>query len=153
MSNCYHLDRIKDWTRADAVSIVIWNAEGIELFQAIGFPKDWKGCGPDAVENCACGAVRSGSQRFFATYLTSGGSFHTGNAISHNRLPEGSFCREQGYESVVLVPLRAGGDVVGILQLCAHAPYAWEEKDVRRFEMLSAALGIATRHERKGNSK
>ena len=151
MNTNYMLDRIQDWTKADAVAIVIWNDHGIEMFQSIGMPETWRGCGPEIVDQCACGAVRDGAQRFLNTYLTPGKSFHVGNAISHRRLPKGCFCREQGYESVVLVPLRAGGGVVGVIQLCARAPYAWEDKDVRRFEALSAALGIASRSHGKGN--
>lgn len=152
MNMKYMLDRLRDWSEADAIAVMIWNANGIEVFHSVGMPKEWRGCGPEEVEKCACGAVKGAQQRYLSTYLTPGGSFHVGNATSHKKLPEDCFCRKAGYESVVLVPLRASGDVVGLLQLCSRAPYAWESKDVWRFEALSAALGISSRRNRKGSS-
>jgi len=153
MTTDWMLEHIRDWSHAEAVAIVIWDKTRIELLRTLGFPDWWKGCLPEEITECACGAVRDKAEMYLSTKLTSRGSFFVGNATSHRKLHEGCPCREAGYESIVLVPLRASGDVVGVLQLCARAPYLWQKEDIFKFEALSAALGIASRRTEKGTDE
>jgi signal transduction histidine kinase len=52
-------------------------------------------------------------------------------------------CQRAGYESVALIPLRSGDEIVGLFQLSDSCPERFTPKMIRFFEGIGASLGIA----------
>jgi signal transduction histidine kinase len=57
-------------------------------------------------------------------------------------------CNSEGYESVALIPLRSGSEIIGLLQLNDRRPNRFTEESVRFFEGLGASIGIALSRKR-----
>jgi two-component system sensor kinase FixL len=57
-------------------------------------------------------------------------------------------CVPAGYESMALIPLRSGIEVVGLLQLSAHAKGRFTLEQVEFYEGLCAGIGIALKQRR-----
>ncbi len=100
---------------------------------------------------CMCGAVILGrtdpSQPFFTEY----GSFWTNSTtklltttseIDHQSRARNT-CNKEGYESVALVPLRAGEEIIGLLQLNDRCPDRFTLEMIHFFEGLGGSIGIA----------
>ena len=69
----------------------------------------------------------------------------TGQALSGNVRTS---CRDEGYESVAMVPLKAGTDLVGLLQLNDPRPDLYTEDRIRFFEELGVAIGVEVQQAR-----
>ena len=100
---------------------------------------------------CACGLVLSDRTDPRLSCFTAGGSFWT-NAASELLLipPEAELrtnprnhCARAGYESVALIPLRSGGEIVGLLQLNARRAGCFTPSMIATFEGLGQSIGIA----------
>ncbi|MHC4098731.1 MAG: GAF domain-containing sensor histidine kinase, partial [Planctomycetota bacterium] len=84
-------------------------------------------------------------------FFTEGGSFWTNSttellssaSIETIQVPLRNRCNEAGYESVALVPLRSGDEIVGLLQLNDSRPGRFTLEMVRFFEGIGASIGIA----------
>jgi PAS domain S-box-containing protein len=97
---------------------------------------------------CICGEVLSGEGDLDSRWYTPGGSFWC-NDIAHGlptpdavRSP-GNRCAEAGFRSMALVPIRADGQVVGLLQLNDRRPDRFTLELVQYFEGISRCMGIA----------
>ena len=81
--------------------------------------------GGRAVLECTCGLVLSGRTDPSMPCFTEGGSFWTNASAELLSLPleadprtnPRNRCIHRGYQSVALVPLRSGEEIVGLLQL------------------------------------
>ena len=102
--------------------------------------------------SCLCGAVLTGDiDPDGVPGLTRGGSFWTGS--TSRMLADGTYtlagtghrlhCHHHGYETQVLVPLRARGETVGLLQLCDPRPDLVDAKLVANLEELGRGLALA----------
>jgi PAS domain S-box-containing protein len=106
-------------------------------------------CNP--VLKCVCGSVLRGrfdpSQPFFTEY----GSFWT-NSISallanmresDRQVTARSRCCDEQYESLALIPMRAGGEVHGLLQFNDHRPHRFSPELIAKFERMAKNLALA----------
>jgi PAS domain S-box-containing protein len=103
------------------------------------------------VLECMCGNVLRGRTDPAMPFFTEGGSFWSNGttqmrssaseterqAFTRNR------CNSEGYESVALIPLKAGADIIGLLQLNDHRPNQFTLEMIHFFEGLGASIGVA----------
>jgi len=103
---------------------------------------------------CMCGAVAQGRTDARLPVFTEGGSFWTNGTtelLGERRLGQlagvrtRNYCNEVGYESVALVPLRAGETVYGLLQLNSRTPGRFTAESMLEYEeaarQVAAAVG------------
>lgn len=99
---------------------------------------------------CMCGAVIRGVAGLELPFFSEKGSFWT-NSMSNliqsvpdlNLLwPVCTACRDEEYETVVMIPLRAGDDTVGLLQLNDRRPGLLTEDRLQFFEELGVAIAV-----------
>ncbi|MHC4157152.1 MAG: GAF domain-containing protein, partial [Planctomycetota bacterium] len=100
---------------------------------------------------CMCGSVILGHADPAAPFFTQGGSFWTNSTtnllastsekerLTHTR----NHCNKAGYESVALIPLRSGAEIVGLLQLNDHRKGRFTTETIRFFERIGDSIGIA----------
>jgi PAS domain S-box-containing protein len=158
---------IKKTTGFDAVGIRQQEEGDYPYFEVNGFPEGFvkaenhlctrneKGelildsKGLPALE-CMCGVVLSGRTDPTLSFFTDGGSFWTNSTTELlTRTPQKAFpvstrnrCNEAGYESVALIPLRSGDEIVGLLQLNDSRKTCFTEEKVSFFEEIGASIGI-----------
>ncbi len=101
--------------------------------------------------DCMCGNVLSGRIDPSVPFFTPGGSFWTNSttqllsatteedrqARTRNR------CNGEGYESVALIPLKAGEDIVGLLQLNDRRESRFTLDMIEHLEGIGATVGAA----------
>jgi GAF domain-containing protein len=100
---------------------------------------------------CMCGAVIQGRTDPSQPYFTEAGSFWTnGTTLLVQRLPQGiaavkprNYCNAAGYESVALIPLRAGGETYGLLQLDSRSPDRFTREQIERYEQVAGEIARA----------
>jgi PAS domain S-box-containing protein len=100
---------------------------------------------------CTCGLVVSGRTDPGMSCFTAGGSFWT-NASSEllalapkadPRSNPRNRCIHSGYQSVALIPLQSGGEILGLLQLNDRREGRFTPESIRFFEGLANSIGIA----------
>jgi len=152
----------------DAVGVRLLEGEDYPYFEARGFPPEFvqaenRLCEQDAAGNisrdsqghalleCMCGNVIRGRFDPAKPFFTAEGSFWTNGttellattaeadrpAHARNR------CNHEGYESVALIPLRLGEQRLGLLQLNARQPGAFQPEAIALWERLGAHLAVA----------
>jgi PAS domain S-box-containing protein len=102
------------------------------------------------VIGCVCGNVLTGPTDATLPFFTEGGSFWTNNTTEllacdppeAIQVPIRNRCNRAGYESVALIPLRSGDEIVGLLQLNDTRPGRFTPEMVRFFEEIGASIGI-----------
>lgn len=102
------------------------------------------------VLSCICGCVLTGQSGAFASCVTEGGSFWTNSTTDlfagvdlcsiHPMMRDQ--CNAEGYESVAMVPLRAGQEIIGLLQLNDRRRDLFSEERLRFLEQLGTAIGV-----------
>ena len=99
---------------------------------------------------CLCGNVlrrrTDPSRRFF----TEGGSFWTNSTTDFLATTEEDQqirvrdrCNREGYESVAIVPVRSGEEIIGLLHLCDKRRDRLRGEMIRFLEGIGASIGIA----------
>ncbi|MEE9911733.1 MAG: PAS domain S-box protein [Deltaproteobacteria bacterium] len=104
----------------------------------------------NALLECVCGLIVSGKTDPANPLFTEGGSFWTNDSVSLLALPADqdprqnprTRCIHEGFLSVALVPIRANGDIVGLLQLNARQKDYLTLKTVRYFEGIGTSIGM-----------
>ncbi len=99
---------------------------------------------------CMCGHVLSGRADPALPFFTEGGSFWTNSTtdLLANvpaeliQIPMRDSCKQAGYESVALIPLRSGDEIVGLLQLNDTRRGCFTDDMIRFFEEIGASIGI-----------
>ncbi len=163
---------LQEWSGCEAVGIRLRNGEDFPYFEAQGFASEFvdaenRLCALDhqgqvirdgkgnPVLECMCGNVICGRFDPNLPFFTDAGSFWTNStsellastsredrqARTRNR------CNGEGYESVALVPLRAGEEAFGLLQFNDRKKRRFTIERIRLFERLadSLATGLAER--------
>ena len=108
----------------------------------------------NTVLECMCGHVLQG--RFDPTrpFFTAHGSFWTNSTTAllasttpadHQGRPRNR-CHAEGYESVALIPLLAGQQVVGLLQFNDRRPSRFTPESIAHFESMADSLAVALSH-------
>ena len=159
---------IKETTDFEAVGVRLREGEDFPYFEVNGFSKDFVEtenylCARDEngevifdedgrpVLMCMCGSVIIGLADPSLPFYTEGRSFWTNSTtellqsklLETIRIPLRGYCNRAGYESVALVPLRSGDEIVGLLQLNDSRPGRFTPEMLRFFEGIGASMGIA----------
>jgi len=165
--------RVKKSQGFEAVGIRLKDGDDFPYFQTDGFPdhfvkverylcvRDGEGkivCDVQGnpVLECMCGNIIRGRTNDALPFFSEGGSFWTNSttdllalttekdrlACTRNR------CNEEGYESVALIPLRSGDEVIGLLQINDRRRNQFTLEMIRFFEGLGLSIGIALSRKR-----
>lgn len=111
--------------------------------------------GDEMVYRAACGsaAPHLGTRLKIATSL-SGLSLRTGEILEsrdcdNDPRVDGPACRRIGVGSMVLVPLKVGGDVIGVLKVLGATPNKFVEDDTRALQLMGSfiATSMANSHQ------
>jgi len=161
------LKLVKKATCFDAVGIRQHEGNDFPYFEVNGFPDDFvkaenhlcrhneagelifDSAGRPVLE-CMCGLVLSGRTAPTLPFFTEGGSFWTNSTTElltstskeAFEVPTRNRCNEAGYESVALIPLRSGEEIIGLLQLNDTQQGRFTPDIVRFFEEIGASIGI-----------
>jgi len=162
------LSEIKQFTGFEAVAIRLCEKEDFPYYVTKGFPpefveaerylctRDSKGEiirdseGNPYVE-CMCGNIVCGRTDPSKDFFTENGSFWSNNtskllsettdedrqARTRNR------CNSEGYESVALFPLKAGNEILGLLQINDTRPHQFTDDIIQFFEEIGITVGTA----------
>jgi PAS domain S-box-containing protein/putative nucleotidyltransferase with HDIG domain len=103
---------------------------------------------------CTCGLVLAGRTDSANPLFTSGGSACTNDALpllglppeEDPRLHPRNRCIHVGFQSIALVPLRAGNEIVGLLHLADRRKDRFTAESIRFFEGVGASIGVALLH-------
>ena len=159
---------IKQFANFEAVGIRLREGEDFPYYEVSGFPsgfiederclcakndrgeliRDSEG---NAVLECMCGSVICGRTDPSRCFFSQGGSFWTNSTTqllaTTTDKDRGTYtrnrCNTQGYESVALIPLRAGQENIGLLQLNDSRKNMFGFEMIHNFEKISASIGIA----------
>ena len=159
---------LKEHTGFEAIGIRLKEGEDYPYFVAIGFLAHFLEaenhlCARDAAGEIIrdsegnpylegkCGDVLCGLTDPSKPFFTEGGSFWTNSTTK--RLAETSTnepqarirnrCNSEGYESLALIPLRSGGEIIGLLQLSDSRPNLFTPDMIHFLEGIAASIGIA----------
>ncbi len=163
---------VKEQCGIEAVGLRLDDGDDFPYVETSGFPGEFVekerflcerdgdgGCVHDPqgrpVLECMCGNVIRGRTDPALPFFTEGGSFWCNSTTdllaattvegrqSHTR----NHCNGAGYESVALIPLRVGDEILGLLQLNDHRRGRFSPKTIGFFEALcgSIAIGLARR--------
>ena len=99
---------------------------------------------------CMCGNVISGQFDPSKPFFTEAGSFWTNSTtdwlastkgeVKQTRIRDG--CSTEGYESVALIPLKAGKDTLGLLQINDTRRDCFTRELIQYYEGLAQSIGI-----------
>ncbi|MHC4983006.1 MAG: PAS domain S-box protein [Planctomycetota bacterium] len=159
---------IRDFLDVEAVGIRLREGEDFPYFVTEGFPE----CFVEA-ENylcsrapngritrdeqgspyleCMCGNILSGRTDPSKPFFTEDGSFWTNSTTellagtcAKDRLARTrNRCNTAGYESVALIPIRAGGQIPGLVQLNDTRRNCFTQKVIQFLEHAAASIGMA----------
>jgi PAS domain S-box-containing protein len=158
---------IRESTGFDAVGLRIRRGEDYPYYEQNGFSDDFvqeenllckrRDDGSIALDRngrpeleCACGLVLSGRTDSGTRFFTEGGSFWTNCSSELLSIPIAddprtnprNRCIQNGYKSIALIPVRSGGEIVGLLQLNDREPGMLTLEMIRFFEGLDDQIGI-----------
>lgn len=99
---------------------------------------------------CMCGNILHGRFDPSKPFFTEGGSFWTnsttdllGSTSEDDRMARTrNTCNAEGYESVALIPIRNGGETLGLLQLNDFRTDAFHEEAIEFLEELGLIIGV-----------
>ena len=159
---------LKQQTCIEAVGIRLKEGEDFPYSQTNGFPDHFvesenQLCARDAggrilrnaqglpVLECMCGNVIGGRTNPALPFFTSAGSFWTNSTTdllastteTERQARTRNRCHGEGYESVALIPLKAGDETIGLLQLNDHRRNQFTLDRITFLEGLGASIGIA----------
>ena len=112
----------------------------------------------DPVLDCMCGNIIKGRFDPSKPAFTQGGSFWTNSAaellastsVGDRLVRTRSTCRSEGYESAALVPIRDGGETIGLLQVNDRRPGCFDEETIRFLEGLGEIIGDSLGRDSRG---
>ncbi|MBF0502100.1 MAG: response regulator [Candidatus Riflebacteria bacterium] len=130
----------------DRQSLLVKNANGIVIRNPSG----------KQLFDCLYGKIPSVRTNSSPPYFTANGSFAMNNLGSviksgGDNLPDeysGSRCLQEKYESIALIPIRSGHEILGYLQLNDHQPNRLSPEIIGSLEELASNIGIALARER-----
>ncbi len=152
-------------SHCESVAIRLRDRNDFPYFTALGFPpeylldentlcpRDCIGEGPqddhgDATEECHCGDVIRGrfdsSQPFFTAqgsfWTNCAGELRTAEAAAEHRTQRLGRCIRNGYQSIALIPLKAGDERLGLLQFNDNRPGRFSLQEIALWECLANHL-------------
>jgi PAS domain S-box-containing protein/putative nucleotidyltransferase with HDIG domain len=167
------LHLLKESTDFEAVGIRLTEGEDYPYYVTKGFPDHFLEtenslCARDAAGEIIrdsqgnpclegrCGNVLRGRTDPSLPFFTEGGSFWTNSTTKHLAETSGeenqgcirNRCNAEGYESLALIPLRSGEQIIGLLQLNDSRKDLFTPERIRFFEGIGAGIGIAVARRR-----
>lgn len=162
------LGLLRSATGVDAVGIRLQDGDDFPYFYQEGFPPDFlqkedsivarnkdggvcrDSCGNVCLE-CTCGMVISGSTDHANPLFTPGGSAWTNDSFPYLKVPADQDprttprdeCIHQGYASIALIPIRAKGRIVGLLQLNDRRKGRFTREGIEALEDIAKNIGEA----------
>ena len=164
---------LKEVLGVDAVGIRLWHDGDYPFYAATGFSPGFLAvestlCSYDLegrrrndadggpVLECVCGAVLRGELSSEASFRSPGGSFWVNRSSQFAvETPPGHMparvrltCVQEGYETMAVLPLRSGRDVVGLLQINDRRPDLLDADLIGFLEGLANSIGVGVGRER-----
>ena len=161
------LSCVRDWTGFEAVGLRLREGCDYPYFQVQGFPEEFvamenslcvRNCDGSAVLDsvgnpvieCMCGNVIRGRADPSLPFFTPGGSFWTNSTTdllastteADRQARTRNRCNGEGYESVALIPLRASGETIGLLQLNDTRRDRLDLFTISTLERIAGAVGM-----------
>jgi len=159
------LARLQAWSGCEAVGIRLRDGHDFPYFETKGFPESFVKaenslCNRDEygeilidsnqepILDCMCGNILQGRVDPTKSFFTNGGSFWSSctsdllaaTTESDRQARTRNRCNGAGYESVALVPLRAGGDTFGLIQLNDKRKGRFTEEKIIIIERLANSV-------------
>jgi PAS domain S-box-containing protein/putative nucleotidyltransferase with HDIG domain len=162
------LHLVKEHTGIEAIGIRLKEGEDYPYVVSSGFPAHFlevenhlcandvageiirDGQGKPVLE-CMCGNILCGRTDPSLPFFTKGGSFWTNSTTkllastseAKRQARTRNRCNGEGYESVALIPLRSGGEIIGLLQMNDTRQNIFTPDRISFFEGIGASIGIA----------
>lgn len=159
---------MKEWSQCDAVGVRLADGEDFPYFETRGFPakfvaaenhlclQDATGrlvrepCG-DPVLECMCGTVLRGRGDPSKPFFTAKGSFlsnHTSQLLAttserDRQSRTRNRCNGEGYQSVLLIPLKVGEQTFGLLQFNHRAKGKFTPRTLRFLEEVADIIALS----------
>lgn len=159
---------LRGWSGCEAVGLRLKEGDDFPYYETRGFPEPFillesRLCARDSsggacrddqgrpVLECMCGNILQGRTDPAQPFFTRAGSFWTNSTSAllagttdedrgaHTR----NRCIASGYESVALVPIRRGPEVLGLLQFNDHRQGRFSPELIPVFERFGDCVGIA----------
>lgn len=159
---------IKEFTTVDSIAIRLREGKDYPYFITDGFPSDFKNkeltpCSGTFTgeiirdesslsdDECFYRCVLTGTYDSSLSFFTEKGTFWTGNMSllscsssewkmnNHSR----NICAVEGYETVVLIPLRSHKEISGILQFHDRRANLFKLQNIKFFERIGEIIGMA----------
>jgi PAS domain S-box-containing protein/putative nucleotidyltransferase with HDIG domain len=162
------LHLLKESTGIEAVGIRLREGEDYPYYVTNGFPDHFVEaenslCARDTAGEIIrdskgnpyldgrCGNVLYGRTDPSLPFFTEGGSFWTNSTTKHlaeksEKEYQGRIrnrCNAEGYESLALIPLRSGEEIIGLMQLSDTRQNLFTSEMIFFFEGIGASIGIA----------
>jgi PAS domain S-box-containing protein len=159
---------LKDWSQCEAIGIRLREGEDVPYYVTSGFPDRFILAGTELCTvnelgeierdsqgrpylECMCGNVISSRFDPSQPFFTEHGSFWTnsttemlaGTTEADRMVRTRNRCNTAGYESVALIPLRAGRETFGLLQFNDKQKGRFTPERISMFERLTDCLAIA----------
>ncbi len=167
------LDLLQNELDYEAVGVRLRQGDDFPYYEARGFPSEFvhtdsvlcaldphgelvRDSAGSPVLECMCGKVLCGHFDASLPCFTAHGSFWVNNsaalltATTHpdQQVRMRDCCNEEGYESLALIPLRAGAEIFGLLQFSDRRPGRFDSQTVALLERLADSLATAFAHRR-----
>jgi PAS domain-containing protein len=162
------LDLIKKETGIEAVGIRLKKNEDFPYLCHKGFKRDFienenslfsrsddggirKGSDGLPILECVCGLVVRGKIDEYSTFFTKGGSFWTNDSevmlglkfSEDSRFHPRNTCVHEGYRSIAIIPIRAGEEIIGLLQLNDSLKNRFTSDMILFYESVGNMIGVA----------
>jgi len=159
---------LKDYIGIEAIGLRLREGDDFPYYETNGFPPHFLEaenylCARDDTGEiirdsngnpcleCMCGKIVCGRTDPTFPFFTEGGSFWTNSTtkLLASTLEEDrqarirNRCTSEGYESVALIPLRSGDEIIGLLQLNNSRRDSFTIEMIKFLERIGAAIGIA----------
>ena len=154
---------LQEWSGCEAVGIRLRDGNDFPYYETRGFPAQFVQaenhlCQRDAAGQmvldaqgqplleCMCGNVLC--RRFDPTrpFFTARGSFCSNHISADRQAFARNRCNGEGYESVVLIALRVGATIYGLLQFNDKRPDRFSPERLALLERLADNLAVAVAH-------
>lgn len=162
------LKLIQDYTGVDAIGLRLQEGDDFPYFVYRGFDQEFIElenylCEPGIHKSksadkelpllqCICGRVIAGLTDSVCSFFTKGGSFWTNSTTDplsgvcgELNIKMRNQCNRAGYESVAIIPLSAGSEIIGCIQLNNKAKNKFTENTIFFMEELALSIAVAVK--------
>jgi|GEM_PF-6538438 len=154
---------LREWSGCDAIGIRLRAGDDFPYYETQGFSRDFVMCENrlcadiqnhcpnnkvSPVLDCMCGCVISGRFDPSKPFFTERGSFWTNSTSellastteTDRQTRTRNRCNGEGYESVALISLRAGGECIGLLQLNDRRKGKFTPRSIELIEEIAGII-------------